>query len=168
LRALKDDAYDAIEGSTDSEHLFGLFLDELDDPKGDVTTEQMVEALEGMFRRLDELLVEHDVKEHSYLNICVSNGRAVVGTRYTTNPRVQPSTLYYMYGKKYTCDEYRCFMEKDERESKAVILTSEPFTALKSDWIKVGRNSMIIVDEDLSIRFRDIEMSFERAGFVYQ
>src|SRR5688500_11962632 len=29
LRELKDEAYDAIQGSTDSEHLFGLFLNNL-------------------------------------------------------------------------------------------------------------------------------------------
>ena len=59
-------------------------------------------------------------------------------------------------------------MEPDGGQSDAVIIASEPFTAIKSDWMKVARNSMIIVDEDLSIRFQDIEMSFERAGFVYQ
>ena len=168
LRDLKDEAYDAIHGSTDSEHLFGLFLNQLEDPNGPVTTEEMVQAMLSMFEKLDTLLMEHDIKEHSYLNLCVSNGRAVIATRYTTNPRVQPASLYYMFGKNYVCDEYRCFMEPDEGQSEAIIIASEPFTAVKSDWVKVGRNSMIIVDEDLSIRFQDIEMSFEHAGFVFQ
>jgi len=168
LRDLKDDAYDAIQGSTASEHLFGLYLNQLDNPTGSVTTEEMVGAMTGMFAQLDGLLLEHDVKEHSYLNLCVSNGKAVIATRYTTNPRVQPATLYFMFGRNYACDEYRCYMEPDEGTSEAVIIASEPFTSVKSDWVKVGRNSMIIVEEDLSIRFQDIEMSFERAGFVYQ
>lgn len=168
LRDLKDDAYDAVQGSTDSEHLFGLFLNQLDDPNGPVTTEEMVAAMEGMFADLDKLLHDHEVREHSYLNLCVSNGKAVIATRYTTNPRVQPASLYYLFGKNYTCDDYRCYMEPDGGQSEAVIIASEPFTAVKSDWIKVARNSMIIVDEDLSIRFKDIEMSFERSEFVYQ
>ncbi len=168
LRDLKDEAYDAVHGSTDSEHLFGLFLNQLDDPSGAVTTEQMVDAMEGMFRDLDVLLHNHEVREHSYLNLCVSNGKSVVATRYTTNPRVQPSSLYYLFGKEYICDDYRCYMEPDTGHSDAVIIASEPFTAVKSDWIKVARNSMIIVDEDLSIRFKDIEMTFERSEFVYQ
>ena len=168
LRDLSEDAYDAVHGSTDSEHLFGLFLNQLENPTGDVTTDQMVDAMEGMFRDFDALLKEHDVKEHSYLNLCVSNGRSVIATRYTTNPRVQPASLYYLFGRRYICDEYRCYMEPDQGQSGAVIIASEPFTAVKSDWVKVARNSMIIVDEDLSISFRDIEMTFERSEFVYQ
>lgn len=168
LRDLKDEAYDAVHGSTDSEHLFGLFLDQLDDPSAQVTTEQMVGAMEGMFRDLDALLHQHEVREHSYLNLCVSNGKSVVATRYTTNPRVQPASLYYLFGKEYICDDYRCYMEPDTGHSGAVIIASEPFTAVKSDWTKVARNSMIIVDEELNIEFKDIEMTFERSEFVYQ
>lgn len=168
LRGLRDSAYDAIHGSTDSEHLFGLFLNNIENPLGPVTTEEMVEAMRRMFVDFDQLLMENEIREHSYLNLCVSNGKSIVATRYTTNPRVQPATLYYMFGKDYVCDEYRCYMVPDEGKAETVILASEPFTAVKSDWIKVARNSMIIVDEDLSIRFEDIELSFEKAGFVYQ
>jgi len=168
LRELKDEAYDAIHGSTDSEHLFGLFLNNLRDPKGEVTTQEMVDAMFAMFDDFNRLLYEHDIREHSYLNLCVSNGKAVIATRYTTNPRVQPASLYYMFGKEYICADNRCFMIPDEGRSQAVIIASEPFTSHKSDWVKVSRNSMIIIDEDLSIRFADIELPFEKATFVYQ
>jgi glutamine amidotransferase len=156
-----------VQGSTDSEHLFGLFLNNLRDPKGPVSTEEMVEAMFAMFADFNRLLFEHDVREHSYLNLCVSNGRSIVATRYTTNPRVQPASLYYMFGKEYMTTEHRSFMLPDEGRSEAVVISSEPFTGVKSDWTKVVRNSMLIIDEDLSIRFADIELPFEKAAFVY-
>lgn len=168
LRELKDAAYDAIHGSTDSEHLFGLFLNNLNNPTGEVTTQEMVDAMFAMFDDFNRLLYEHDIHEHSYLNLCVSNGKALIATRYTTNPRVQPASLYYMFGREYVCSDNRCFMIPDEGKSEAVIVASEPFTSHKSDWVKVGRNSMIIIDEDLSIRFAEIELPFEKATFVYQ
>lgn len=167
LRNLNEGAYDAIHGSTDSEHLFGLFLNHLPDPAGEVTTEQMVDAMFKMFEDFNGLLFEHDVREHSYLNLCVSNGRTMIATRYTTNPRVQPASLYYLFGKEYVATDDRCFMLPDEGKAEAVIIASEPFTSVKSDWIKVVRNSMIIVEEDLSIHFADIELPFEKAAFVY-
>ncbi|MBS1910371.1 MAG: class II glutamine amidotransferase [Bacteroidetes bacterium] len=168
LRELRDEAYDAVSGSTDSEHLFGLFLNNLRDPGGPVSTQDMVDAMYGMFNDFNRLLFEHDVKEHSYLNLCVSNGRSVIATRYTTNPRVQPASLYYMFGREYVCDNDRCTMLPDDGHSEAIVISSEPFTGVKSDWIKVTRNSMLIVDEDLSIRFADIELPFEKATFVYE
>ncbi len=168
LRELKDEAYDAVQGSTDSEHLFGLFLNNLSDPKGAVTTNDMVQAMSAMLEDFNRLLFEHDVREHSYLNLCVSNGRSLVATRYTTNPRVQPASLYYMFGKEYVATDNRCFMVPDDGQSEAVVISSEPFTGVKSDWVKVVRNSMLIVDEDLTIRFEDIELPFEKASFVYQ
>lgn len=167
LRELKNEAYDAVHGSTDSEHLFGMFLNKLENPLGDVTTQQMVDAMFGMFDDLNALLYEHDIREHSYLNLCVSNGKAIVATRYTTNPRVQPASLYYMFGREYVATNDRCYMIPDDGRSETIILASEPFTTHKSDFVKVGRNSMIIVDEDLSIRFEDIELPFEKAAFVY-
>jgi glutamine amidotransferase len=168
LRELKDSAYDAVHGSTDSEHLFGLFLNNLEDPAGPVTTEQMVEAMNAMLADFNRLLFEHDIREHSYLNLCVSNGRSIVATRYTTNPRVQPASLYYMFGKEYVVDDYRCYMLPDEGMHQAVVIASEPFTSVKSEWTKVSRNSMVIVDDDLTISFADIELPFEKAEFVYQ
>jgi len=168
LRELKDEAYDAVQGSTDSEHLFGLFLNNLSDPKGAVSTNDMVQAMSAMLEDFNRLLFEHDVREHSYLNLCVSNGRSLVATRYTTNPRVQPASLYYMFGKEYVATDNRCFMVPDDGQSEAVVISSEPFTGVKSDWVKVVRNSMLIVDEDLTIRFEDIELPFEKASFVYQ
>ena len=168
LRELKDEAYDAIQGSTDSEHMFGLFLNNLPNPNGPVTTEEMEAAMFAMFNDFNRLLFEHDIKEHSYLNFCVSNGRSTIATRYTTNPRVQPASLYYMFGREYRAIENRSYMVPDEGQSEAVIIASEPFTSHKSDWVKVTRNSMLIVEEDLSIRFADIELPFEKAAFVYE
>src|SRR5688500_8959737 len=91
LRELSEEAYDAVQGSTDSEHMFGLFLNKLEDPSGPVTTDEMVQAMFGMFEDFNRLILEHNVRSHSYLNLCVSNGRSIVATRYTTNPRVQPA-----------------------------------------------------------------------------
>ncbi len=168
LRELKDEAYDAVHGATDSEHMFGLFLNNLKDPSGPVTTQEMVEALYGMFDDLNRLMIEGNVQEHSYLNLVISNGKSIIATRYTTNPRVQPASLYYMFGKEYVATDERCYMLADEGKHEAVVIASEPFTSIKSDWIKVSRNSMIIVDDDMSIRFADIELPFEKSAFVYQ
>jgi predicted glutamine amidotransferase len=165
LRELNDVAYDAIQGSTDSEHLFGLFLNEIEDPFSHVTCEEMVSALERMFAKLSELLIEHEIKQHSYLNLAVTNGTSMIQVRYTTNPNVQPASLYYMHGKEYHCRGEVCIMEPSFGKPSAIVVASEPFTARRSDWMKVERNAMMIVDETMRISFRNVEMDVEKMDF---
>jgi len=163
LRLLNDTSYDAILGSTDSEHMFGLFLNHIEDPYGEVTCDEMVEAMKLMLEDLSRLLVEHEVKAHSYLNLCVSNGTSIVSVRYTTNSNVQPASLYYMYGKEYRSENGNSFMEPTLGKPTAIVIASEPFTLRRSDWMKVERNAMMIVDETLRIRFQSIELLVEEA-----
>lgn len=162
LRKLSDTAYDAIHGSTDSEHLFGLFLNHIPDPLSNVTCEQMVNALEKMFADLSELLIEHDIRQHSYLNFAVTNGTCLVAVRYTTNPNVQPASLYYMHGREYHCREGACLMDPTYGKPSAIVVASEPFTDRRSDWMKVERNSMMVIDETMRISFRHVEMDVEK------
>ena len=165
LRSLNDVAYDAIQGSTDSEHMFGLFLNHIADPYGNVTCEQMVQAMKGMFADLDDLLMESAVRQHSYLNLAVTNGTCLIAVRYTTNPNVQPASLYYMFGREYKCLEDQCGMEPSYGKPSAIVVASEPFTARRSDWMKVERNSMMVVDETMRINFHNIEMDVEKLDF---
>jgi predicted glutamine amidotransferase len=165
LRSLNDVAYDAIQGSTDSEHMFGLFLNHIADPYGNVTCAQMVEAMKGMFADLNELLMESSVTQHSYLNLAVTNGTCLIAVRYTTNPNVQPASLYYMFGREYHCVEDQCTMEPSYGKPSAIVVASEPFTARRSDWMKVERNSMMVVDETMRINFHNVEMDIEKLDF---
>ena len=86
-----------------------------------------------------------------------TNGKLIIATRYTTEPRVQPSYLYYVYGKEYIVDENeKSYMIPDTGKAGSVIIASEPFTENKSDWMRVERNSMMIVDENLNISFKQL------------
>ena len=161
LRTLNDTAYDAILGSTDSEHFFGLILNHIQDPYGDVTCDEMVYAMEQALKDFSDLLLQHNIKSHSYLNFCLTNGTSIVAIRYTTNQHVQPATLYYMFGKEYRCDGDTCYMVQSNSTPNCIVLASEPFTARRPDWMKAERNSMLIIDETMRLRFKDIRLEVE-------
>ncbi|MFM8472904.1 MAG: class II glutamine amidotransferase [Candidatus Kapaibacterium sp.] len=164
LRTLKDTAYDAIQGSTDSEHMFGLFLNHIEDPYGEVSCDDMVVALSKALDDLSDLLIDADIRQHSYLNLCVSNGTSIVAVRYTTNQDVQPASMYYAFGSRYNADVEGCVIDATPMGQRhaAVLIASEPITARRSDWMKVERNCMMIVDESMRIGFRNIELPVER------
>jgi glutamine amidotransferase len=166
LRNLKDTAYDAIIGSTDSEHLFGLFLNHIDDPLGDISCDDMVYAMNKALDDLSALLIDLEIRQHSYLNICVTNGTSMVAVRYTTNPDVQPASLYYAFGSRYNSTVDGCIIDQaNGRRPTTVLIASEPITARRSDWMKVERNCMMIVDETMRITFSNIELAVERLMF---
>jgi predicted glutamine amidotransferase len=125
----------------------------------------MVHALTKMFEDLSVLLLDANVRQHSYLNLAVTNGTSLIVVRYTTNPNVQPASLYYMYGKEYHCRGEVCSMEPSHGRPSTIVVASEPFTARRSDWMKVERNSMMIVDETMRIRFQHVEMDIEHEDF---
>ena len=168
LRSLKDHAYDAILGSTDSEHMFGLFLNHIEDPMGDVTCDDMVYAMNKALDDLSELLVKNNMKQHSYLNLAVTNGTSLVAVRYTTNPDVQPASLYYAFGKQYNTEIDGCVIDPatDGKRPTTILVASEPITARRSDWMKVERNSMMVVDETLRISFHGIELPIEKTVYI--
>ena len=165
LRQLNDTAYDAISGSTDSEHLFGLFLNHISDPFGDVTAVEMADAMEKALQDLSTLLMENAVDQHSYLNVCITNGSALIALRYTTNQSVQPASMYYMYGKEYHCRGEHCTMEQTNGKPAAIVVASEPFTYKRTEWMKVERNSLLIVDESMRVSFKNVELPIEHAMF---
>jgi predicted glutamine amidotransferase len=161
LRRLNDTAYDVISGSTDSEHLFGLILNHVKDPNADITCEELMQATEMGLHDLSEILVEADVKQHSYINVCLTNGKSLIAVRYTTNHSVQPASMYYMYGKEYHCRGEYCTMEPSIGKPSTIVVASEPFTAKRSEWMKVERNSILTVDEEMRICFRNVDLPIE-------
>jgi predicted glutamine amidotransferase len=161
LRKLNDTAYDAISGSTDSEHLFGLILNHIEHPHAKISCEELMLATEKGLHDLSEILVEANVKQHSYINVCLTNGNSLIAVRYTTNHSVQPASLYYMYGKEYHCRGEHCAMEPSNGKPSTIVVASEPFTSKRSEWMKVERNSILTVDEEMRISFRNIDLPIE-------
>lgn len=43
----------------------------------------------------------------------------------------------------------------------AVIIASEPFTTRRSDWMKVERNVLMIIDENKNIKFQSLRLPIE-------
>ena len=161
LRRLNDAAYDAISGSTDSEHLFGLILNHIENPHADLSCEELMIATEKGLQDLSEILLEAEVKQHSYINVCLTNGKSLIAVRYTTNHSVQPASMYYMYGKEYHCRGEHCTMEPSNGKPSTIVVASEPFTSKRSEWMKVERNSILTVDEEMRISFRNVDLPIE-------
>ena len=153
---LSDELYNWIKGQTDSEHLFAYMLNHLKvQADGQVWAEAVMTAFERTFADLKVMLAEEGIAEPAYLNMVVTNGNFVVGTRYTTDPTCDPLTLYHSEGGRYVVEDGVSFMVAPEDDDQAVLIVSEKLTE-ESHWSSIPANHFVIVDSGLNVRVRPI------------
>lgn len=156
---LSDDAFHAVFGTTDSEHLFAMFLDEHAAlGSNGSTTETLAEALERTLQRLVRLTREAGIDQSCYLNIAVADGRHAVASRCSTDSRGRADSLYVHTGRRYVCEGGVCRMiAPTDGAGPTVIISSEPLSD-DPGWTEVPVNHLVIVGEDRSVSTRPCEM----------
>lgn len=159
--SLKDEFYDMIAGTTDSEHAFAVFLNRLQVPFGEAGAGDMRQALVETIKSLNGWTREADIPEASFYNFAVTDGRSTVVSRYSSGEGVAGASLHYSRGHKFEClPGGVCDMHgvAANEAARAVIVSSERLTEEQDDWIDVPDNHTITVHEDLSVRIEKIDL----------
>jgi len=152
VKHLPDNIYANIEGLTDSEHLFALFLHQLEKQRAKDVPTKMANALEDAIVEVEQIKARHKIKDPSYINACVTNGDVIVAVRYVSDLSLEASTLYYSEGAVYSCEDGICRMEKSKNnQDNAVLIVSEKLSSKTSDWHMIPVNHMITVTRDLEV-----------------
>lgn len=153
---LTDDLYNWIKGQTDSEHLFAFLLNHLYSASPTtINPETVMDAFEKTFGELKNIMAENGIEEAAYLNMMVTNGNFFVGTRYTTDPKLEPLTLYHSEGGRYVVEDGISYMKAPEDDDHAVLIVSEKLTEEKH-WTAIPPNHFVVVDNSLQVRVRPI------------
>lgn len=145
---LSDAAFGWIRGSTDSEHLFALFIDQytaLDDLP---PLERLEQALTSTIAILEEVTREAHVEPSATLNLAVSNGHCAAVSRVSTGDE-KPNSLYYIGGSSYVCQDGVCLMSRGSQE--AVLVASEPLSE-DDGWAAVPPNHLMLISEARTVR----------------
>jgi glutamine amidotransferase len=153
---LTDELYNWIKGQTDSEHIFAYLLNDLFKNHTTLSPEAVIDAFENTFRALKKLMAENDVHEPAYLNMVVTNGLFIVGTRYVTDPKEDPLTLYHSEGSRFVVEDGITQMMAPEDDDHAVLVVSEKLSDDK-DWTLIPANHFVVVENSLNVRIRAIK-----------
>lgn len=153
LDMLSNELYNHLQGTTDSEASFLLFMELLrrkrpEEPLSGIyfSPMELREAMEETIRTLVQLSLEQKIEEPSTMNFCVSDGKTVIATRYINHPTQDPASLYFASGSSFVeVSEGDYAMLHLERRPACHIIASEPLTKQLRDWIPVPRNSLIMV-----------------------
>lgn len=154
---LSDELYNWIKGQTDSEHLFAFLLNHLfSNGHALVTPETVMDAFEKTFTDLKKMMEEQEIREPAYLNMMVTNGKFFVGTRYITDPSLEPLTLYHSEGGRYVVEDGISYMVAPKDDDQAVLVVSEKLTE-ESHWTPIPPNHFVVVESSLNVRVRPIK-----------
>ncbi|MCA9530108.1 MAG: class II glutamine amidotransferase [Myxococcales bacterium] len=158
LDSLSDEAFSMIEGTTDSEHLFAVFLDELRrrDAAEDETA-RLAGALEATIVRAEALRREVAPDACSYLNLVVCDGERAAVTRYATG-KTRPTSLHFSKGRVYVCERGLCHMVGEGEAHTAVLIASEPLED-NEVWQTVEPHHMVVVTPALEVTTRPLALA---------
>lgn len=156
---LTDATYNRLEGSTDSEFLFGFFLDRWHEEERLANlTERLAVAMQRTIHEVLALLRTHGVRAPSYLNLAVSDGHRAVVSRVTNDDPQYAESLHVHTGKVYHCqDGVSCLIEPGSKRP-AVIVSSEKLSE-DASWQTIPTNHLVVVSEDLQVQLRPIALT---------
>ncbi|WP_017318228.1 ergothioneine biosynthesis protein EgtC [Mastigocladopsis repens] len=129
---LNDEIYQWIKGTTDSEHIFALLLNQWQANPG----KSLEQALHISLLKLQELAQRYQT--YVSVNVIISDGHRLIASRFSTQ---SPAPSLY-------------WLRDDLTFPKSVIIASEPLFA--GNWIPCSENSIISVGEDCDIRIEPI------------
>jgi glutamine amidotransferase len=159
--SLKDEFYDMIQGTTDSEHAFAVFLNAVRTPFGETSGEEMHRALVETIVRLNEWTERAGIAETSFYNFAVTDGRSTVVSRYATGAETKGASLHFSRGLRFEClPDGLCDMHsvKQGEKAAAVIIASERLTDDPTDWEDVPDNHTIMVLPDSGVQIEPINL----------
>ncbi len=174
LEGLTDEAFDVVRGSTDTEHLFAVFVDELIrqgcpvDPGGAASSHgagarELAERLASAMRRVLTLARAEGDGTSSFLNVAVSDGRHAAVSRYTDDPVEGAETLYYLHGEMYEPAGRRFTHRRADDEGEAVVVSSERLTD-DPRWQAVPPGTVLALDRFEPPRMLELGEELALAG----
>lgn len=175
---MSDQVHASILGSTDSEHVFALYMTNLtkglpDDRstwEREFTLQEMAAALHNAVATVVNLQQEFlgGKKTPNSLNLCVTDGKKLVAYRFRNHVTEEPPSLYYSTmagttlnrkyqdhpdGEKVLNDASR---KPREQHGKHLIVASEPSTYRAEDWHLIEKNKLLMVDDDGGVTIANI------------
>jgi predicted glutamine amidotransferase len=146
---LSDHAYNAIQGSTDSEHVLALMGDAYDSAAEEDPLDRMAAALCQAVNQVESLRTAAGVEEQSWLNMAVTDGECAVVSRYVSDGSEGAHSLYWASGCLVVERGEGRVVEGGEG-TPAVVVASEPLGP-DTAWKPVPPNHLVRVSGDRSV-----------------
>lgn len=140
---LSEKAFLGVQGNTDSEYAFALFLDQINFNE-QATDDEIETALCVTIEKLTKIRAKAGIQSDAQMNFAVSNGQSTFVTRFSTNSQRQPASLFYFQGLVYQQENGFVKLQPDtDNSNSSFIIASEPLSKDSEGWNKVEPNHLV-------------------------
>ncbi len=160
LEYIRPDFARMIDGTTDSEWIYALLVSHLDDPAGNISADDIAQALKKTLGVLRTVRAKLNIANWSPVNLFITTGKQLVAVRYcfdfgcyrTDDPKLVPQasfvyhSLWYTSGSEYGFHDGEWKMIGGADAADSIMIASEPLTRDTSTWLEVPEYSMIYAD----------------------
>ena len=154
---LDDDIYNSIQGETDSEHLFALFL-QYAKGKSLSNIESVYKLITTVFKKIEALINQYGTPGNSYFNVCITDGKRMVASRYSSDESYTPETLYYTMGSHFVREDGKYHINHQaDYPINHVLISSEKLNGYRAEWEIIPPNHMLLVHADLQITLQELK-----------
>lgn len=147
LALLSDEAFEAIRGSTDSEHVFALFLDHLRDQASPDPGSRMASALNRTVWTVRRLVREAGVEASSCLNLAVADGEVAAACRIAWPEERRPESLHLMARELYQPHVADTEQRRAREGGPSAVIASERLTD-DPGWVDVQPGELVCLRHD--------------------
>jgi glutamine amidotransferase len=124
--------------------------------ENDSRLDVIAEVLEQTFETVSNLLKESQKTGCSYYNICLSDGKRLIASRYCTDSSVEPESLHYLKGT-YFWSEKEFLQNSKSKVHPGVLIASEQLTDINSQWHLIPKSHFILVEQDYTVQLKPIK-----------
>lgn len=153
-QSLPDDLYRAIEGTTDTEHAFAVFLNVLRKNTEKIRAVDLADSLIETIWQLEDWGREAGIEQPSIYNFAVTDGENVVTVRYVSKADIEPISLYFSKRAKYHSHDGNSGITDCRDEEGGIIVASERLTDDRESWTRVAPNHVVMIDGKLNVKVR--------------
>ena len=152
---LDDDIYNWIQGDTDSEHIFALFI-QMSKGRDLSAFDAVAQLTHDVFNKIHQVTAEFGTLGASYLNICITDGTRILATRYCSDRRYTPESMHYAIGNSYALKNKQYRLLKRSGPPQCVLVASEMLNDFSGDWKSIPDHHLLMVNENLEFEIRPL------------
>jgi glutamine amidotransferase len=152
---LDEEAFQWIEGQTDTQYIFALFMTIVKETRAqkDLEMNDLAACFTQTFAEIEDMKDEVGLDSPSLYNMVLTNGKQLIATRYSTQPERDSRTMHIAKDVVFhTDDKGKLILAQSNRTQPSVLISSEVLTEERTHWDIVPENHCIMVDEDLNVQ----------------